>query len=98
MTAATMKINSTLPAAFASAHSASSASGSSTSWTQRGTTTRGGCSGGCGLAGVGQRPLLLRWAEPRRGALSETPLTCRRNHRQSMAEPEAAVAAAAERA
>ena len=42
MSAATMNINSTLPAAFASAHSASSASGSSTSCTQRGTTTRGG--------------------------------------------------------
>ena len=42
MRPATMKITSTFPAAFASAHSASSASGSSTSWTQRGTTTRGG--------------------------------------------------------
>ena len=40
MTAATTKINSTFPAAFASAHSASSASGSSTSWTQRGTIAR----------------------------------------------------------
>ncbi len=41
MRPATMKITSTFPAAFASAHSASTVSGSSTSWTQRGTTTRG---------------------------------------------------------
>ena len=42
MSAATMKITRTLPAAFASAYSPRMASGSTTSWTQRGTTTRGG--------------------------------------------------------
>ncbi len=42
MTPATMKISSTFPAAFASAHSAKSATGSSTNWIQRGTSTRGG--------------------------------------------------------
>ena len=48
MSPAMMKITSTLPAAFASAHSASSASGSSTSCTQRGTTTRAGAAGASG--------------------------------------------------
>ena len=57
MSAATMKITSTFPAALASAHSASSASGSTTSCTQRGTTTRGG-SGGAAAPLRLQLPLL----------------------------------------
>ena len=98
MTAATMKINSTLPAAFASAHTASSAIGSSTSWTQRGTTTRGGS----GLrrrdaAGrlrrresVSSRSCLLGGAAS--GAFVGDAAHLPRHHRQSMAEPEAAAA------
>ena len=74
-----MKINTTFPAAFASAHSASIASGSSTSWTQRGTTTRGGCADRTGGASVSSRscsPGGSLGACSASGAFSETPLIC----------------------
>ena len=75
MTAATMKITSTLPAAFASSHTARIASGSSTSWTQRATTIRGGMLGRpSGVSSASSCSSAVGGAAS--GACSETPLTC----------------------
>ena len=84
MIPATMKINSTFPAAFASAHSASSASGSSTSWIQRGTTTRGGS--GVAASAVGESVSSRSSLDG--GAASGAPLGIRRSASASPPSPE----------
>jgi hypothetical protein len=73
MTAATTKISSTFPAAFASAHSANSATGSSTSCTHRGTIARGGSARGGSTGESGTASRLSSLGRSERDGLPDRP-------------------------
>ena len=76
MSPATINTNSTLPAAFASSHSASRPSGSITSWIQRGTTARGGSTGGVRRSDSSPRARSSSVGGASSGVFSGTSVTC----------------------